>query len=149
MQLSIGSLRLTLDLSTEDPVEESERSLLTFDLDEDATFEDLKERIYDDESFEPEEQQLYLGLLPLESSQLVNDVCSSGDTVSVHIWRQDALENTAFTMRSEDTITMIIGSREKFDRIPIKKNRDFQLQGNFASNGIIHTRVKAGWRPSL
>ena len=112
-------------------MEESYRTPLTLDLDEDATFDDLKALINDEESFEPEDQHMYLGFVPLDSFLPVKDFCLPGDTVDVHIWQQEALENVSFSMQIENTITMIVGSREKFRRIPFRKNRDFELQSDF------------------
>jgi len=90
-------------------MEESKRDPLTFDLPPNATFDVLRVMIAEEEDCEPDSQQMYLGFVPIESSQIVKESCSSGDTITVLIWKQAAFENTTFSMRVEDTIMIILG----------------------------------------
>jgi len=150
--LTMMNIRVKIhELNAEDPLEENTRKPLTLPMSPDSTFGDLKHQIEEEEEFEPEEQQLLVGFCPVEDMNMkLQDAVEEGDTVTAIIARPDTNELLTATNLSNKTITLIVGSREKFDVIPFKNetriftNSIFKKFHNF---GIVtHERGEDGYR---
>merc|ERR1712215_362362 len=118
------------DFTEEDHVEESFKEHLKLDVEKTSTFEDLKQMIKDKTFYETEDQSFLLGFVPIDSEQLVKDVCSSGDLITAYIRSQEAYECSRSTNVSEDPVILIVGSREDFKRIPVLNHQTTKLQGD-------------------
>ena len=85
--------------------------------------------IRDKTFYETEDQSLLLGFVPIDSEQLVKDVCSTGDLITAYIRSQEANECSRLTNVSEENVILIVGSREDFKRIPLVKHQTITLPG--------------------
>ena len=100
------------------------KKTFVFDVNSEDTVKDLKKKVKEVESWDPDDQFLFTSMFPLDNSMTLGDYLDEGDTVTVVTKGQHLrAESTAYIRidPSNDIIFIITGTTEHFKIIPLNR----------------------------
>ena len=116
------------------------KKTFVFDVNSEDTVENLKKKVKEVESWDPDDQFLFTSMFPLDNSMTLCDYLDEGDTVTVVTKGKNLkAESTAYKRidPSNDISFIITGTSELFEIIPLnRKIQEQQIKKSFLSKHL-------------